>query len=59
MHQSVLTEAPTNFSVNSFLCHFMNSQPITIMPAKPKTARRENLNKTISVILALHSAGKS
>ena len=59
MHRSALTEAPTNFSVISFLCHFTNSQPITIMPAKPKTARREHSNETISVILALHSAGKS
>ena len=58
MHRSALTEAPTNFSVISFLCHFTNSQPITIMPAKPKTARREHSNETISVILALHSAGK-
>ena len=46
----------TNFSVISFLCHFTNSQPITIMPAKPKTAHS---NETISVILAIHSAGKS
>ena len=59
MHRSALTEAPTNFSVISFLCHFTNSQPITIMPAKPKTARREHSNETISVTHALDSAGKS
>ncbi len=59
MHQSALTKALTNFTVISFLCYFTNSQPITIMPTKPKTARREHSNKTISVIPALHTAGKS
>lgn len=28
------------------------------MPTKSKTARREHSNKTISVILVLHSTGK-
>ncbi len=59
IHRSALTEAPTNFTVILFLCHFTNSQPITIMPTKPKTTRREHSNETISVILALHSTGKS
>lgn len=59
MHQSALTEAPTNFTVILFLCYFTNSQSITIMPAKPKTAKREYSNETISVILTLHNARKS
>ena len=59
MHRSPLSEAPTNFTVISYLCHFTNSQPITIMPSKPKTVRREHSGETISVVLALHSAGKS
>ena len=58
MHRSGFTETPTNFSVISFLCHFTNSQPITIIPAKYKTVRREYLNETILVILVLYSAGK-
>ncbi len=59
MHRSALTKVFTNFAVISFLCHFTNSQPITIMFAKSKTARREHSNETISVILTLYSAGKS
>lgn len=59
MHRSPLSEAPTNFTVISFLCHFTISQPITIMPSKPKTVRREHSSEAIPAILALHSTGKS
>ncbi len=59
MHRSAFSGAPTNFTVISSSCHFTNSQPITIMPSKPKTARREHSDEIISVVLALHSTGKS
>ncbi len=59
MHRSVFSKAPTNFTIISSLCHFTNSQPITIMPLKPKTARSEHLDESILVIFALHSMGKS
>lgn len=58
MYQFALTEAGINISLILFFCYFTNSQPITIIPAKPKTRKREYLNKTILVILALYNIEK-
>lgn len=59
IYRFALTKAPINFTVILFLCHFTNLQPITIVFMKSKTVRKEHLNETISVILTLHSVGKS
>ncbi len=59
MHRSAFSEAPTNFTLISFLCHFANSSSITTVPFKPKTVRREHSSETISVVIALQRVGKS
>lgn len=58
IYQFALIKTPINFLVISFLCHFINSQSITIISAKSKTARRKYSNETISIIITLPNARK-
>ena len=56
--QRCLDKLISTFKQFSFNCHFTNSSPKSIIPLKPKTPRREYLDETVGIILALREAGR-